>query len=308
MAYVLFIHGLDNKPEQTYLYDLWKRKLAHDGGIDLDEQGVKSSMDYWANVLYASPDIDLASYESLHGEVECIAGVPSLRLDEHLSGADVKRLKSLADRLQVDWSTTYDLPLPPDEIIGVRQERIPVPEWLRTRIMAKFVRDAHHYFFNVEFSPRPGETYRVRDELRRRFVDGLKAGVGKGPLVVISHSMGTVIAYDCLMHVPDCPAIDGLMTIGSPLGLDEVQDFFPGLQRDNGFPKEKLRGNWINVYDPLDVIAALDPCLANDFMSDGQPAIDDISVDNPGYWKHSISKYLQQSKLRERLASMLGVQ
>src|SRR5581483_9631034 len=98
---------------------------------------------------------------------------------------------------------------------------------LRYRIMARFVRDAHHYFFNVDFAPRPGASFRVRDELRRRFMECLRSRQGDGPLVVVSHSMGTVIAYDCLMHEPDCPPVDGLMTIGSPLGLDEVQDFFP---------------------------------------------------------------------------------
>jgi alpha-beta hydrolase superfamily lysophospholipase len=27
-------------------------------------------------------------------------------------------------------------------------------------------------------------------------------GSGDGPRVVVSHSMGTIIAYDCLMHEP----------------------------------------------------------------------------------------------------------
>lgn len=306
MAHALLIHGLDNKPEQSYLYNLWKRKLAHNGGIDLDEQGVDSTMAYWASVLYASPDTNLAAYESEHGEVEGIAAVPALSL-EGLSESDIKHIQALAARLQVDLSSAYDTPPPPEEVSDVQQERIPVPEWLRTRIMAKFVRDAHHYFFNVEFSPRPGETYRVRDELRRRFIEGLKAGVGNGPLVVVSHSMGTIIAYDCLMYMPKCPPIDGFMTIGSPLGLDEVQDFFPKPKGGNSFPKEKLQGKWVNVYDSLDVVAALAPHLANDFKRNGGAVTDDLSVNNPGYWKHGISKYLQQPILRERLATLLGV-
>ena len=98
--------------------------------------------------------------------------------------------------------------------------------------MERFVRDAYLYFNNEQFSPRPGTTFRVRDELRKRFVDKLGAASGNGPLVVLSHSMGTIIAYDCLMHEPECPPIDGLVTVGSPLGLDEVQDFFPGWSRN----------------------------------------------------------------------------
>jgi hypothetical protein len=120
--------------------------------------------------------------------------------------------------------------------------------------------------------------------------------------------MGTIIAYDCLMHEPDCPPIDGFMTIGSPLGIDEVQDFFPSWSRADGFPSAKLHGPWINVYDPLDAIACLDPCLANDFRRAGQPVIEDVREDNWGTWRHSISKYLQGKLLRANVAKMLKVQ
>ena len=189
-----------------------------------------------------------------------------------------------------------------------RAERVPVPPWLRKRIMARLVRDAHHYFFNLEFSPRPGTTYRVRDELRRRFISCLESGANNRPLVVVSHSMGTIIAYDCLANEPTCPPIDGLMTIGSPLGLDEVQDFFPNWTRESGFPSSKLHGPWVNVYDPLDIVCGADPRLANDFRRGSDILIDDIRQDNWGYWRHSISKYLQGSELRHWLVRMLDIE
>jgi hypothetical protein len=119
--------------------------------------------------------------------------------------------------------------------------------------------------------------------------------------------MGTIIAYDCMKHEPDCPAVDALMTIGSPLGIDEVQDFFPAWSRADGFPSEKLNGPWVNVYDPLDVVCGPDPHLANDYMRGGQPAVEDLREDNWGTWRHSISKYLQGKKLRKRLAEMLNI-
>ena len=175
--------------------------------------------------------------------------------------------------------------------------------------MAKFVRDAHLYFFNKEFSPRPGVTYRVRDELRRRFVEALKAvKADRRPTVVLSHSMGTFIAYDCLMHEPDCPAIDGFMTVGSPMGLDEVQDHFEKWTRDDGFPSEKLKGPWINVFDRLDAVCGADPKLANDYKQGGKAVIDDVEVTNQGTWRHGISQYLQRAQLRAKLASLLRVE
>src|SRR5262249_58464312 len=113
---------------------------------------------------------------------------------------DDERLRRLARKLNVDPDTVEQNQPTEAEVAAVRAERVPVPAWLRNRIMARFVRDAHHYFFNVEFSPRPGAVFRVRDEMRRRFIECLQAGSGKSPLIVVSHSMGTILAYDCLKH------------------------------------------------------------------------------------------------------------
>jgi hypothetical protein len=283
MAHVLFIHGLDNKPEADYLHKLWKRKLAHDDGLDIDSSGGVSSMAYWADVLYESPDTNLAAYESAAGTVEALDDPATPALDlARLPPEDAARLRRLAARLEVDPEAVTEIPPTPAEVEAVRQERVPVPEWLRKRIMARFVRDAHHYFFNLDWSPRKDRTYRVRDEMRKRFLERLRAAASSRPVVVVSHSMGTIVAYDCLMHEPDCPP-------------------------DDGFPSAKLKGRWVNVYDPLDVIAGFDPHLSGDFKRAGQPAVDDIREDNWGTWRHSISKYLQGRLLRSQLADMLGV-
>lgn len=311
MPYVTLIHGLSNKPEHDYLHRLWLRKLAHESGVDLGTHGVDSSMVYWANVLYPSPDTDLAAYES---------GATGDELLQEARGATPPdpallpaKEREFVARLSVKLAITSET-LDPGLLSGadrdkIRYERIPLPGWLRNRLMAEFVRDAHLYFFNKAFTPRTGETFRVRDELRARFVKALRdVKDDRRPLVVVSHSMGTIIAYDCLMHEPDCPAIDGLMTTGSPLGLDEVQDFFPSWTRDDGFPSAKLRGRWINVYDPLDPVAGADPRLANDYRRNRTPVIEDVEESSWGTWRHSISKYLQGPKLRAALASLLKIQ
>lgn len=301
---VVFVHGLDNKPAADYLFNLWKRKLAHDDGLDLDTCNVAASMNYWADVLYESPDPNVAAYESAAGAIEGLEAQAGLN---ELAHKDDPRIRGLARKLDVDPDVVEEIQPSEAEVLAVQQERVPVPAWLRKRIMARFVRDAHHYFFNVEFSPRPGAIFRVRDELRRRFLDCLRSAPQTDRTVIVSHSMGTIIAYDCLMHEPDCPAVHGLMTIGSPLGLDEVQDFFPKWTRANGFPSEKLNGSWVNVFDPLDVVAGADPHLANDYMRGGRPVVEDLRQDAWGTWRHSISKYLQGGSLRSRLAEMLEV-
>lgn len=115
-----------------------------------------------------------------------------------------------------------------------------------------------------------------------------------GNHVVVSHSMGTVISYDCLKNVADCPGIDGYMTLGSPLGISEVHDNFkPTYTANDAFPSEKVSGNWVNVYDRLDPVA-FDSHLTNDYKKGGVEVVTDQRVRNDGAWRHSAWKYYGQ--------------
>lgn len=302
------IHGLSNKPEREYLHGLWKRKLGHDG-FSLDDHGVGSAMIYWADVLYPAPDADLAAYESAAPGDEALAEArqPATIVPETLPPEERAFVERLSRELGLTAEDLDPATLPSAQREALRHERIPLPGWLRNRLMARFVRDAHLYFFNKEFTPRTGVTFRVRDEMRRRFLQGLRDAGAAGPLVVLSHSMGTIVAYDCLMHEDACPPIDALVTVGSPLGLDEVQDFFPRRTKENGFPSSRLRGPWVNVFDRLDLVAAADPAIANDYRREGRKVVEDLEEPNWGEWRHSIAKYLQGPKLRARLAKLLAV-
>ena len=85
-------------------------------------------------------------------------------------------------------------------------ERIPLPGFVVKRAMAAYLRDVHHYLYNVSFSPRSGATYAVQDEIRQRLVQALLLGAkNAGPHILVSHSMGTVVAYDCLKRFPYAP-------------------------------------------------------------------------------------------------------
>jgi pimeloyl-ACP methyl ester carboxylesterase len=193
-----------------------------------------------------------------------------------------------------------------DETNSAAAEAIPLPWPLKKPLMRAFVRDAHHYLFNVEHTPRDGETYFVRDEIRKRFVTRVQKSAAKGPVIVFSHSLGTVIAFDCLKNVPECPEVQQLITIGSPLGMSEMQDKLePGYSADDGFPHEKLTGSWVNVFDPVDIVSISDPILRNDYLQSGHERVTDIRQKNGGLWTHGLLKYAAQSELRTALRSAL---
>ncbi len=307
MPHVTFIHGISNKPPHEQLLDLWSRGLANSDGLDLGAEGITCSMVYWADVMYEFP-LSEAERESAMNEAaaENLAAEPiDLKVDEMDTEEKIWTAK-LAAKLAVPLAVEAVAEAAPTPI-REKLERIPLPWPLKERLMKKLLRDVHHYLFNVEHSPRMGTTYRVQDEIRARMIKALKEGDAKpGPHVVVSHSMGTVIAYDCLKRVSDAPAVAGLITIGSPLGLDEIQDKLrPEWSRDNGFPHEKLRGNWVNVYDHLDPVAGFDPNIGNDYRKGGQKVVDDVNEQNHGKWRHDISKYLSGAQLRSKLRGLL---
>jgi hypothetical protein len=312
MPHITFIHGIANKPACEPLHEAWRRTLRDGDGLDLGAEGVTSSMVYWADVMYEAP-LSEEGYESIE-DFESAGAMPispaqaesEAAWEAELSPEERQLVEGLARKVGLP-QLEAEKPAPTAAVSGKEYERVLLPWFVKREIMKAFLRDVHHYLFNETHSPRPGASFPVQTEIRRRFLAALAEGEGQHPHVVVSHSMGTVIAYDCLKRAPGCPAVDGLMTVGSPLAIDEVQDKLrPEWTRDHGFP-EKLHGPWINVYDSLDPVTGFDWNMANDFRKSGQEAIEVINEQNWGKWRHSISKYLKGPKLRNALKRLLGL-
>jgi V8-like Glu-specific endopeptidase/pimeloyl-ACP methyl ester carboxylesterase len=221
-----------------------------------------------------------------------------------LSPGEATFVRRLEQQLRFETGDSLDADVRATAASAV--ERIPLPDFLKRPLMELLLRDVHHYFFNVEYSPRPGESYRIRDELQRRFLDHVIAHAADRPHVIVCHSMGTILTYDCLRNRADCPPIDGLITLGSPLGLDEVQDAVASGASHVTFPGEKLKGPWINIYDPLDPVVGFDPRFADDYLREGTEVIVDIRESSWGKWRHNIVKYLSGPRLRTELKRLLA--
>ena len=241
MPHVTFIHGIANKPAAGDLLRIWREALA--GGavpLPLGDLGVSSSLVYWADLLYEKPEDDLSAYEGLlENTAEAIDGGGDAPAPEPRTAEEAAFIEALRSHLtgfseaELEASEPPPVPANPQGAL----ERIPLPWFIKKRFLKAYLRDVHHYLFDVEFGPpgRPAE--HIQQVIRKRFVDALAAPVVTRPHIVVSHSMGTVIAYDCLKRVEGCAPVDGLITLGSPLGLDEVQDKLqPGWSRKKGFP------------------------------------------------------------------------
>ncbi|MFF5933363.1 hypothetical protein [Streptomyces sp. NPDC012508] len=116
-----------------------------------------------------------------------------------------------------------------------------------------------------------------------------------GPVVLVSHSLGSVVARDLL-------ADDGLrarttlwVTAGSPLGLDAVVKNLPADERKHpGIP-------WLTTFDVNDVVATGHPLTPRW----GQP-LTEIEVDNKEE-PHAIQRYLAHPQVAGGIADALGL-
>ncbi len=309
MPHVTFIHGISNQPAASELLKVWCRALADaTEPLSLHDSGVTTSLVYWSDLMYAHPPESTTAFEGvLENSAAAIDGGGDAELPIPNTPEEAEFIRALRAQLTTlsDAQMQTAAPLTAQDAQG-SLERVPLPWFIKQPMMKVFLRDVHHYLFDVEYAPPGRPALRIQQTIRGRFTDAVCAPQVSRPHVVVAHSMGTVIAYDCLKRVDACHGIDGLITIGSPLGLDEIQDKLqPGWSRDDGFPAVRLLGPWYNLFDRLDPVCGLDPQLANDFQRARSVQVQDIAVQNPGIWRHSAAKYLRQPDFTTALRRLL---
>lgn len=132
---------------------------------------------------------------------------------------------------------------------------------------------------------------RARDQVLTQVRNGIPADV---PIVLVSHSLGTVVACD-LLDDPDLRNRTVLwVTAGSPLGLDAVQRNLLNKGSHNpGVP-------WLTCYDVNDVVALGHPL----HRTWGDP-LRDVEVDN-GNSPHSIERYLGHPEVAGPIGSAVS--
>jgi hypothetical protein len=159
-------------------------------------------------------------------------------------------------------------------------ERAP---WLTEKFLARFLADVHAYLTRVD----------VSDAINAIVASALDSG----PAVVVSHSLGTVVAYWALRTVSSTTPVPLLVTLGSPLGLKFVKDYLP---RPIVPPKDVRR--WLNAADERDPVALRSRLDRDVFPGDVENLSD---VHNPKANPHSISGYLSDAVVAKRIAEAI---
>ena len=119
-----------------------------------------------------------------------------------------------------------------------------------------------------------------RETVRARLKDKLEE-YKQSRIMLIAHSMGTIIAYDVLRRLGrDDPQfrVDHFVTIGSPLGMPHVKY---KIQQENDLVRTpSIVGRWTNFADRRDVVA-IEAKLGDDYEPNDQGVkVADVPVIN----------------------------
>jgi hypothetical protein len=327
----VFIHGLAKKPAPDKLKEIWLWGLSRNNprpdvfaapnpGVDLGAEGIPHFFNYYADVFYGEDyETEFKSYYERDNDLETLRaeGLDIVEADLKLPEPVTPREQAFLTNFEAKLKAT-DLLTAPEELpqptTAEEETKLEIASWLPTgvkqAVIKKAAMEAFYFLFDKEYERKDGARFRVRQELRKRLLDELaKAREAGEKIVIVSHSMGTMVAYDVLRNCPECPQVDTLITLGSPLGIQEVQDELVAVDAGAGtvdFPAAKLR-RWINIYDRLDPVAGADPKLANDYRAVVGKSVEDISESNWGSWRHTITHYFAGTQCRRAISSAIGI-
>lgn len=294
---IIAVHGLRNKPPRKLLYRWWKQSILY-GFVhaELSRMDFPMQMAYWADILYDHPlDPKITDPENPYFLPNPFIHVP------HSQSPRTKKLKKLFLRA---LEKQFDRLLLNDDL-SLNFSRI------TDSIITRYFKDLAGYY---KSEPISGKTITLKDVIRERLAAKLRKNRRK-KILLLSHSMGSIIAYDVLTLVTPDIKVHSWITFGSPLGLPVVLSHAAQEQKRmgmSGIPAtpENILHSWINFSDLNDTIA-FNWNLKDDYPPNSRGVHPlDVSVNNMYEWQenpnpHKSYGYLQTAEMARYIHKFL---
>jgi len=280
---IILIHGRSNKPQQSTLRRWWLNAM-NDGleFIDaplINESVTPADMAYYADVYHNQPELaaDVAEpyLPPRDGEIKVYQDslLDYLRdIGGEIVGAGIDAFESLTGVL---W--------------GVAEQ-----------VIEELLADLHAYYFDEI----------KREAIQQRLIEKI-VQYQHNEIILISHSMGSIVAYDVLRRMGTDAQYNGIdvehfVTLGAPLGFAPVKSKI--VEQNNGQLRTPsiVSRSWSNFADGRDIVT-LDTRLSDDFApnSQGIKVIDDrVACDYPDN-PHKSYGYLRTPEFSTLLSGLL---
>jgi len=241
--HILFVPGKNPKPKAGHHRDLlWEtlvegvRRIQPEVARELEENENDFLFTDW-NFLYYSEHTDINAHKPY---------VDDLFKREGPSQEEIDKAEAWRHKLDLFIYNTVD--------------STPVLLRLLRGKLKETAKETNRYFENEEQIASD-----IREKLKKQLRPLLADG---GKIMVIGHSMGSVITYDTLWalsqleHLPG--KVDMFLTLGSPLGMNYVRERLLGNQYQGAQRYPSNIKHWVNIAADGDLIA-LDRELATDY-------------------------------------------
>ena len=306
---IIGIHGLANKPPKEDLKKWWKNAIQE--GLRVNCEVEQPEFDfrpvYWADLLHKNPlhDDKNFAFDDLYNR-------------EPYQKADPRDLKdyktSWLDRVRAEAS----------DIVGTSVDALKrhvgmdsFADW----VLGRLLKDLAFYYDDertIQNRARPPQLELARKVLRDDLKNALIVEKDK-EILLIAHSMGSIIAYDVLRDLGrtgEDVEVAHFVTIGSPLGLPHVKGEIVKERRHD--PKVRtpsiVSKSWVNYADRKDPVA-VDIHLRDDYRANNSDVRvrDDLVINDyrcPGDGKRNHHKsygYLRTPELSRQIQGFLGI-
>ena len=259
---IIGIHGLANKPKEATLTDWWKKSISEglEKNFNLQNPSFNYKMIYWADLMYKYQQHtdENFTFDKLYNNQPYIEAEKNT-LKEYRKGLLIKLKAGAFDKIGdgLDYlKSKFNIDALADWMLG------------------KVMKDLAYYYDNnptiVNRSKEPEQAKKIlRDELKNALINEKE-----NEILLIAHSMGSIIAYDVLRDLgnkngpdyePDLE-IPYFLTIGSPLGLPHVKR---KIIQERNYDEDVrtpsiVTKKWTNIADKDDKVA-LDLFLKDDY-------------------------------------------
>jgi hypothetical protein len=241
---IIGVHGLGNKPDKEILHEWWRLSLME----GLQNNGYEAElphfeMVYWADVTNPKPlDVNIDDEnDPLYIRERYTPSVKGFTRKEN------RFLKWIMRYLGKQLNKIFL-----NEDFTLKHEFIP------DFIVRRYFKDLDVYYRDEGTAETPPDEQK-KEIIKKRLADCLEKHKDS-EIMLIAHSMGSIIAFDVLSFITPHIPIHTFITIGSPLGLPLVVGKIAAQYKPNPDGEREMltppgiHGNWFNFSDMLDKI------------------------------------------------------